>query len=84
MSRDVFLQTRVLRAPSNLALNPAREGAATASLGNLGQGLTTLMGKNFFLRSHLNQCASLLVKSGFLVQFNQIMPPNDRDGGAPS
>jgi len=35
-------------------LNPAREGAATASLGNLGQGLTTLMGKNFFLISHLN------------------------------
>ena len=43
-----------LRAPSNLALSPAREGAATASLGNLGQGLTTLMGKNFFLISNLN------------------------------
>ena len=35
MSRDIFHQPRVLRAPSNLALNPAREGAATASLGNL-------------------------------------------------
>jgi len=34
-------------------LNPAREGAATASLGSLGQGLTTLMGKNFFLISNL-------------------------------
>jgi len=44
----------MLRAPSNLALSTAREGAATASLGNLGQGLTTLMGKNFFLLSHLN------------------------------
>jgi len=54
MSRDPFPQPRVLRAPSNLALNPAREGAATASLGRLGQGLTTLMGKNFFLISHLN------------------------------
>jgi len=54
MSRDIFHQPRVLRAPSNLALNSAREGAATASLGNLGQGLTTLMGKNFFLISHLN------------------------------
>ena len=54
MSRDLFHQTRLLRAPSNLALNPARDGAATASLGNLGQGLTTLMGKNFFLISHLN------------------------------
>jgi len=35
MSRDIFHQPRLLRAPSNLALNPAREGAATASLGNL-------------------------------------------------
>ena len=54
MSRDIFHQPRVLRAPSNLALSTAREGAATASLGNLRQGLTTLMGKNFFLISNLN------------------------------
>jgi len=54
MGRDIFHQTRVLRAPSNLALNPAREGTATASLGNLGQGLTTLMVKNFFLISNLS------------------------------
>ena len=27
MGRDTFHQPRVLRAPSNLALNPAREGA---------------------------------------------------------
>jgi len=54
MSRDPFHQTRLLRAPSNLALNPAREGAATASLGSLGQGLTALMVKNFFLISNLN------------------------------
>ena len=53
MSRDIFHQPRLLRAPSNLALNPARERAATASLGNLGQGLTTLKGKNFFLISNL-------------------------------
>ena len=54
ISRDIFHQPRVLKAPSNLALNPAREGAATASVGNLGQGLTTLTGKNFFPISHLN------------------------------
>jgi len=42
MSRDIFHQLRLLKAASNLALNPAREGAATASLGNLGQCLTTL------------------------------------------
>jgi len=44
----------VLRAPSNLALSTAREGAATASLGSLGQGLTTLTVKNLFLISNLN------------------------------
>ena len=49
-----FHQLRVLRAPSNLALSTAREGAATASLGNLGQCLTTLTGKNFFLMSNLH------------------------------
>jgi len=53
ISRDIFHQPRLLRAPSNLALNPAREGAVTASLGNLGQGFTILMVKNFFLISDL-------------------------------
>ena len=47
-------QTRLLRAPTNLALNTSREGADTASLGNLGQCFTTLMVKNFFLLSNLN------------------------------
>jgi len=54
MGRDPFHQPRVLQAPSNLALSTAREGAATASLGNLGQGLSTLTVKNFFLISNLN------------------------------
>jgi len=54
LGRDPFHQTRLLRAPSNLALNTAKEGAATASLGNLGQGLNTFIVKNFFLRSNLN------------------------------
>ena len=54
MSRDIFHQTRLLRAPSNPALSTAREGAATASLGNLGRGLSTLMVKNFFLISNVN------------------------------
>jgi len=54
MSRDIFHYTRLLRAPSSLALNTAREGAATASLGSLGQCFTTLTVKNFFLISHLN------------------------------
>jgi len=54
MSRDIFHQTRLLRAPSNLALNSARERAATTSLGKLVQCFTTLMGKNFFPISNLN------------------------------
>jgi len=54
MGRDIFYQTRLLKAPSNLALSTGREGAATASLGNQGQGLTTLTGKNFFLISNLS------------------------------
>jgi len=52
MGRDPFHQTRLLEAPFNLTLNTSREGAATASLGN--QGLTTLIVKNFFLRSDPN------------------------------
>jgi len=44
----------LLEAPSNLALNTAREGASTASLGNLFQCLTTPILKNFFLISNLN------------------------------
>jgi len=54
MSRDTFHQTMLLKSPSNLTLNAAREGAATASLGNLRQGLTTLTVKNFFLIVSLN------------------------------
>jgi len=54
MGTDPFHQPRLLKAPSNLALDTAREGAATASLGNLCQGLTTLRVKNFFLIARLN------------------------------
>jgi len=54
MGRDPFHQPRVLKAPSSLALNSAREWAATAPLGSLGQGLNTLRVKNFFLTPNLN------------------------------
>ena len=47
-------QTRLLKAPSSLALNTSREGASTTSLGNLFQFLTTLTVKNFFLISNIN------------------------------
>jgi len=54
MGRDLVHQTRLLQAPSNLALNTAREGAATASLGNRFQGLTTFTVKSLFLMPSLN------------------------------
>ena len=54
LGRDTFHQTRLLKAPSNLALNTSMEGAATTYLGNLFQCLTILIVKNFFLISNLN------------------------------
>ena len=52
---DIFTQTRLLRAPSSLALNVCRDGASTTSLGNLFQCFTTLIVKNFFfISSYLN------------------------------
>ncbi|TRZ20602.1 hypothetical protein HGM15179_006499 [Zosterops borbonicus] len=54
MGRDTFCYPRVLQAPSDLALDTARDEAATASLGTLCQDLTTSTGKNFFLLFNLN------------------------------
>ncbi|XP_053939503.1 uncharacterized protein LOC128854006 isoform X2 [Cuculus canorus] len=54
-----------LRAPSNLAWNPSRDGAATTALGTLGQGLPTRTAKHFFLMSHLN-LPSFSLKEGKL------------------
>uniref|UniRef100_A0A669QC17 UBC core domain-containing protein n=1 Tax=Phasianus colchicus TaxID=9054 RepID=A0A669QC17_PHACC len=42
MCRVTNQQTRLPRATSSLALNACRDGASTASLGNLFQCLTTL------------------------------------------
>jgi len=66
MSRDIFHQTRVLRALSNLTLNVPRDGASTALLGNLGQGFTTLSVKNFILRASVD-LPSVSVKPSPLV-----------------
>ncbi|KAK4812466.1 LOW QUALITY PROTEIN: hypothetical protein QYF61_026459 [Mycteria americana] len=71
-SRDSFNQIRLLRARSNLTLNVARDGASTASLGNLGQCLTTLIVKNFFLKSSLN-LPSLSLKPLLLVLSQQAL-----------
>ncbi|NXG63992.1 VNG2A protein, partial [Hemiprocne comata] len=61
---------RLLQAPSNLPLDTSRDGAARTSLGNLGQGLTTLTLNNSLLISNLNlPLPSVLSKkmSGFKV-----------------
>jgi len=47
-------QTRLPRATSSLALNASRDGASTASLGNLFECVTTLWVENFVLISNLN------------------------------
>jgi len=56
VGRGIFNWIRVLRGPSNLAWNVPSNGAWTTSLGNLCQGLTTLIVKNFFLLSSLLSC----------------------------
>jgi len=48
-----FRQTRLLKDPSNMALNTSSDVTLTASLGNLVQCLTTLVVKNFFLLSNV-------------------------------
>ena len=42
MGRDTSHQTRLLKAPSSLAMKTSRDGASTASLGSLCWRLTTL------------------------------------------
>ncbi|KAK4833105.1 LOW QUALITY PROTEIN: hypothetical protein QYF61_027771 [Mycteria americana] len=59
-------------APSNLTSNVSRDGASTTSLGNLFQCLTTLIVKNFFLKSSLN-LPSLSLKPLLLVLSQQAL-----------
>jgi len=73
MGRDLFDQLRVLRAPCSVALNSARERTATTSLGNLGQDLTTLMVKNFFLISNLNLPCFSLKPSPFVLSLQALV-----------
>ena len=72
MSCDISNWIRLLRAPSNLALNVSRNGASTTSLGNLVQCLTTLIVKYFFLISSLN-LPSLSLKPLALVLSQQAL-----------
>ena len=72
MSRDVFTWIRLLRAASSLDLNASSDGASTTSLGNLGQGFTNHIVKNFFLISSLN-LPSLSLKPFLLVLSQQAL-----------
>jgi len=53
MCRVTNHQTRLPRATSSLALNACMDGAATTSLGNLIECVTTLCVKNFLPTSNL-------------------------------
>ncbi|KAK4816953.1 hypothetical protein QYF61_025776, partial [Mycteria americana] len=81
MSRDIFNQIRLLRAPSNLTLNVSRDGASATSLGNLFQCLTTLMAATWYpqrlLFSRLNNPNSQL----FLI--GEVLHPPDHFCGPP-
>jgi len=52
MCRVANHQTRLPRATSTLALNASRDGASTASFGNLFHCVTTLCVKNFLKKYH--------------------------------
>lgn len=56
--RDTFCQPRLLQALFNLAWNISRDGASTASLGNLVQGFSTFIVKElfpaFYFRDHIH------------------------------
>ncbi|XP_071594637.1 ubiquitin carboxyl-terminal hydrolase CYLD-like isoform X2 [Heliangelus exortis] len=65
-----LIQPRLLKASSNLVLNTSR--AATTSLGNLLQSLTTLILKNF-LRSSLNLFSFSLNPFPFVLLLNTLM-----------
>ena len=74
-------ETRLPRATSSLALNASRDGASTASLGNLFQCVTTLCVKNFLLTSNLNlPCLSfkpfpLVLSLSTLVNSREVQEP---------
>lgn len=60
MGWDTFYQTRLLKSPSSLTFNSARDRAFTASLGSQFQCLTTLTVKNCLLILNLNLSSSSL------------------------
>jgi len=85
MGRDIFKEIRVLRALSNLAWNVSRDGASPTTLGNLGQGLTTLNVKNFFLRSSRNLPSFSLKPSPLVLSLHALVKsPSPALSQAPS
>jgi len=72
MSRAIFNWIGVLRAPSNLAWNVSRDGAAPTSLGSPCQCFTTFTVKNVFLASSQN-LPSLSLKPLLLVLLQQAL-----------
>ena len=65
MGRDTFYYTRLLTAPSSLALNTSRNGASTTSLDNVLQKhkITSFKSICLWERAFLNQKVLLLLEA---------------------
>ena len=74
MNRDIHSSIGMLRAQSSLALNVAKDGASTTSLGNLFQCLFSLTIKIFFLTS--NQISPRIIESLRLEKAHRIIQSN--------
>lgn len=60
LCRDSFHQTRLPKAPSDPIFSSSKDGASTASLGNLFHCLTTFIVKNALLISNVNLLLCLI------------------------
>ncbi|KAK4830182.1 hypothetical protein QYF61_008973 [Mycteria americana] len=74
MSRDIFNEIRLLRAPSNLTLNVSRDGASTTSLGSLCQWVLKGCSK-VSLEPSLLQAEQAQLSQPFLIR--EVLQPSD-------
>jgi len=82
MGGGIFHLTRLLKAPSNIALNVSRDGASTASLGNLLQCLAALMTRGSSLSQPLCAPAPHHLKGPGLGPHTSVLPGLGRPGGS--
>ena len=73
VSRDIFKEMGLLRAPSSLPLNVSGDGAPTSSLGNLLRCFTTLVVTNAFPVSSLNLPSFSLKPLGLVLSLQALL-----------